>query len=171
MPLGSARAAKGDGRGPREADPLMTKAGRMLARRPHSVSEVRDKLWTAGALDEDIERTLARLTELGLLDDAAFARQWVDERSRNKGLAGAALLNELRTKGVDAEVARAAVEEANLDEESQARELAGKYLRRVSGKPPLVQAQRIQAMLLRKGFSMEAAVGGARAVLPPEGWD
>ena len=155
----------------REGDPVMAKAGRILSRRPHSVREVRDKLWSAGVAEDDIDRTIERLTELKLLDDLEFARQWVDERSRNKGLAGAALQAELEAKGVATEVAEQAVDEAGLDEEAKAKELAATYLRKVSGKPPLVQAQRIQAMLMRKGFSIESAVAGAKSVLPPEGWD
>jgi regulatory protein len=172
LPLGPLRPAEGaEVEAARETDPVMVKAGRILSRRPHSVAEVRDKLWAAGIAEDEIDRALERLTELKLLDDLEFARQWVDERSRNKGLAGAALFNELQKKGVPAEVAQQAIDEAELDEEAQARELAAKYLRKVSGKPPLVQAQRIQGMLLRKGFSMESAVAGAKAALPPEGWD
>lgn len=158
-------------RAPRETDPAMAKAGRILARRPHSAQEVRDKLWAGGVSEEDIARTIARLTELKLLDDLEFARQWVDERSRRKGLAAAALLRELEDKGVDPEVAQRAIDEAGLDEEARARALAAGYVGRVAAKPLLVQAQRVQAMLLRRGFSTEVAVAATRAVLPPEGWD
>jgi regulatory protein len=181
LPLGLARGVraieraertdKQKVRAPREADPVMAKAGRILARRAHSTQEVREKLWAAGVSEDDIGRAIARLTELGLLDDLSFAKQWVEERSRKRGLAKAALLHELEGKGVAAEIAERAVGEAGLDEETQAAELAVRYLKKVSGKPPLVQAQRIQAMLLRKGFSMEAALTAAKAVLPPEGWD
>ena len=172
LPLGAVRATvEGGVPDKAEADPVMAKAGRILARRPLSIQELRDKLWAAGPPEEDIERAIARLIELRLLDDVAFAEQWVEERSRTKGLAGAALLAELRTKGIAPEIAQAAVDEAGLDEEAQAKELAAAYIRKVAGKPVMVQAQRIQAMLLRKGFSMEAAVAGTRAVLPPEGWD
>ena len=171
LPLGPVRTTTAEGRAPREGDPVLAKAGRILARRPHSVREMRDKLWAAGVAEEDIDRAIERLGELKLLDDLEFARQWVQERSRTKGLAAAGLLLELQNKGVAAEVAQQAVDEAELDDDGRAQELAASYLSKVSGKPVLVQAQRIQAMLLRKGFSIEAAVAGAKAVLPPEGWD
>ena len=161
--LGAERATPG------EPDPVMAKAGRILARRAHSTQELRDKLWNAGVETDEIDRVIARLTEVRLLDDADFARQWVEQRSRTKGPEG--LRKELENKGIAIELIDATLGAAGLDEEAQAKELAGKHLRKVSGKPPLVQAQRIQAMLLRKGFSMEAAVAAARAVLPPEGWD
>jgi regulatory protein len=156
---------------PREGDPVMATAGRILTRRPHTVRELRDKLWAAGIEEADIERAIERLGALRLVDDLDFARRWIDERSRSKGLAAAALRAELEAKGVVSDTIDQALAEADLDEEARAGELAAGYLRKVSGKPPLVQAQRIQAMLLRKGFSLEAALAGAKAVLPPEGWD
>jgi regulatory protein len=173
LSLGAVRSTKDAARGPQsaETDPAMVKAGRILSRRPHSTRELRDKLWASGIAQEDIDRAVDRLTELKLLDDEDFARLWVEERARTKGLAPAALLKELADKGIESDLAERVVGELGFDEEAEARELAIAYLKRVSGKAPLVQARRIQAMLLRKGFSMEAAVAGARAALPPEGWD
>lgn len=171
LTLGPVKPARIDGRAPREVDPVMAKAGRILSRRPHSARELHDKLWSAGFAEDEIERAVERLVELKLVDDLDFARRWAEERTRTRGLGSAAVLAELEAKGVDTEIARQAVAELGVDEESRASELAAAYIKRVSTKPPLVQAQRIQAMLLRKGFSMEAAVAAARAVLPPEGWD
>ena len=182
LPLGLARSRrveKGERKekpketqkAPRETDPAMAKAGRILARRPHSTRELRDKLWSAGIAEDKIETTVQRLTELKLLDDLEFARQWVEERSRRKGLAAPALLRELEDKGVEGSIAQQAIDEAGLDEDARAASLAAGYIGKVAGKPLLVQAQRVQAMLLRRGFSMETAVAAARAVLPPDGWD
>lgn len=144
----------------------MTKAGRHLALRPHSVAELGTKL---RAFEPAIvEGVLVRLEELALLDDEAFAHSWVRERSRTKG--PRALQAELRAKGVADEVIQAALGEAG-DESHRADALAAGYLRRVAHKPPAKQAASIQAMLLRRGFSMDVAIGAARRVLPPEGWD
>ena len=44
---------------------------------------------------------LDRFTEVGLIDDAAFARAWVSSRQAGRGLARRALSAELRAKGVD----------------------------------------------------------------------
>lgn len=144
----------------------MGKAGRFLARRPHSRSELEVKL--KGFDPETIESALVRLEELGLIDDAAFAAQWVRERSSSKG--GRALESELTQKGVDPEVISEALSGAG-DETKRADELAGRYLRRVASKPPQKQAAAIQGMLLRRGFGFEVAMQAARRVLPPEGWD
>ena len=54
--------------------------------------------------DEVIAEVLDRYDEVGIIDDAAFARAWVSSRHHGRGLARRALANELRQRGVDAEV-------------------------------------------------------------------
>ena len=70
------------------------------------------------------------------------------------------------------EVAEQAIDEAGLGRGGQGQGAGHEYLRKVIGKPPLVQAQRLQAMLMRRGFLDGVGVaGGRKAALPPEGWD
>src|SRR5918996_3790945 len=95
----------------------MERAGRWLALRPRTESELRDRLQQGGFEGGTVERALARLAELRLIDDEAFARQWVEERARRKGLGPRALVAELEAKGISAEVAGAAVEAAAGGEE------------------------------------------------------
>ena len=149
----------------------MERAAQLLAQRPHAIAELRTKLLARGLEGGAVDRAIERLEDLRLLDDRAFATQWVEERSARKGLAPAALLSELRGKGVPREIAEEAVAELEVDEITQAKELAARLLRKVVSKPLEVQARRLQAMLLRRGFSTEAAIEGVRAILPPEGWD
>lgn len=131
--------------------------------------EVRTKLAEAGYEDDLVDEVVGRLTELRLLDDEAFARAWVRERTR--GRAGAVLVGELTAKGVVRDVAEAAVEEAIPDEEQQAAEVAATLVGKVARLPLREQGSRLNQMLLRRGFAVEAATAGVRAVLPPEGWD
>lgn len=151
-----------------EYDQLMKAAGRFLARRSHSESELRQKLGRR-ADPGTIDRVIARLYELELLDDAAFAAAWVEERGSKKGRR--ALEGELRSKGVDSDAIAEAM--AGLDEvqEEGAAALAERYLHRVSHKPLREQAAAIQQMLLRRGYDYEVAEAAAAQVLPPEGWD
>jgi regulatory protein len=145
----------------------MSKAGGILARRAHSVAELRTKL---DPFEPEVaERVVARLRELRLLDDADFARRWVEERSSRRG--PQALLAELEGKGVDREVAAAAVAVVETDEVSRATDLAARYLQRVADRPLPKQAAAIQAMLLRRGYGSEASEEATKAVLPPDGWD
>lgn len=167
VPVQEAMAALLDG-ARREA---MARAGRLLATRPRSEAELSRRLADAGFEPDAVDAVLARLRELGLVDDAGFALQWIHERSARKKLSPRALMHELRAKGIDAGVAEDALARAGLDETAQATELAARYVRRVASKPLREQAAGIQQMLARRGYSFETAEAAARAVLPPEGWD
>jgi len=157
---------------PHENDPYreaMGKAGRILARRAHSEQELRDKLGTR--LNDAVgDVVVARLQQLGLVDDAAFARQWVEERAARKGRG--VLAAELEAKGIDTEVIEGILSRFPEEhEEARARELAVKHLDKVAGKPLPRQAASILQMLLRRGFEPELAEAATQAVLPPKGWD
>ena len=75
---------------------------RFLEARSRSVAEVRRRLAEAGYRAELIDGAITRLTELGMLDDAAFASQWVESRDRAHPRGEHALIIELRQKGIDA---------------------------------------------------------------------
>jgi regulatory protein len=148
----------------------LQRAGRLIARRPRTESDLRAALTRVGFAPELVERALARLGELGLVDDHAFAEAWVAERAR-RGLSERALVAELEAKGVPRSIAEVAVGAAALDDGERARALAVAHLERLRGLPPARQAARLQGLLARRGYSAEAVEGAVRAVLPPEGWD
>lgn len=149
----------------------MQRAGHLLASRPRTEHELRVRLGVAGYDEDVVDRTIARLVELRLLNDHDFAAQWVAERAVSKGRSGDALISELVEKGVDRATAEAAVADAGIDEHIQATELAGRFLSKVSHKPLEKQAEAILGRLLRRGFSHDVARDAVRSVLPPEGWD
>ena len=149
----------------------MRRAGRLLASRPRTIHEMGLRLAAAGFDESTVGRTIDRLIELRLLDDSEFARQWVTERALGRGRAGEALIDELAQKGIAREAAEEAVAAAGIDEEAQAKELALRFLPKVSDKPLDRQAEALLSRLLRRGFSHEVAREAVRSVLPPEGWD
>ena len=145
---------------------------RLLGPRARSERELSDRLRAAGHDEDAVEAAIARTKELDLVDDAAFARQWVGERSTRKGFGARKLRAELAAKGVASEVIEEAV--ATLDTDSQlngAIAFATKQARRLVDLPLPVQAARIRAALLRRGYEDEIASDAVRAALPPEGWD
>lgn len=150
---------------------VMERAGRLLARGPRTEHQLRVRLGDVGIGGDVVERALARLRTLGLVDDLAFARRWIEERSVRVGRGIEALVAELEAKGVDRDVAEQAVSEVGLDESARAREWAARLMPKIVDRPLREQGPRLRVMLLRRGFSEEAASEGARAVLPPEGWD
>ena len=145
--------------------------GRMLGRRAHSESEVRERLSTDGFDDETISATVEWLRRHELVDDADFARTWVEERTARKGFGPARLRAELEAKGVAVEIIDLALAELGGDEQARARAIALEQLDRLTGLSFVVQARRLQALLLRRGFSSEAVRAAMQAVLPPDGWD
>jgi regulatory protein len=96
---------------------VLDAAARFLEVRPRSVEEVRRRLREAGYRPELIDGAVDRMTALGYLDDAAFARSWVESRDRARPRGARALRAELRRKGV----AAADIEAALLAREAAAR--------------------------------------------------
>ena len=122
-------------------------------------------------VDDDVAATvLDRLVEVHLLDDAAFAEQWVDSRHRHRGLGRRALSQELRTKGVDSEVANAALDELDPDaERSKAAELVRKRLPSLDRVEPAAAARRLVGMLARKGYGAGLAYEVVKAEMAARG--
>ena len=80
---------------------VLQAAARFLEARSRSVTEVRRRLGQAGYRAELVEGAILRLMELGMLDDEAFARAWVQSRDRARPRGERAMRDELRLKGID----------------------------------------------------------------------
>jgi len=125
---------------------------RQLAVRPRTRSELATAMTKRGIAPEIVEEVLDRYDEVGIIDDAAFARAWVESRHHGKGLARRALGQELRRRGVDQEVIKGALEELEEEtEEVTARELVERKLRTMRGTPDEM-FRKLVAMLARKGY-------------------
>ena len=114
---------------------------------------------------------LDRFTEVGLIDDAAFARAWVSSRQAGRGLARRALRAELRAKGVDGEVAAEAVDAVDDDDEREAarRLVERKVRRRCAGWTASPPTRRLMGMLARKGYGGGLAGYVVREALDADG--
>ena len=141
---------------------------RLLAARPRSRHELATRLARRGAPVDAVEQVLDRLTEVELIDDAAFARTWVSNRHEFSGRGRRALSAELRGKGIDDELVRAAVAEVDDDaERERAVELVRRKLRTVpvpgtgdtaddeAARAPL--ARRLVGFLARRGYPLGVA--------------
>lgn len=112
------------------------------------------------------EAVLDRFCEVGLVDDEAFAKAWVDSRHHGKGLARRALAAELRRRGIDEEVAAEALSSVSGEDEVAAAEsLVRRRLPALSGLPRDVATRRLVAMLGRKGFGAGLAYRVVAAAL------
>jgi regulatory protein len=128
--------------------------------------ELADKLAKREVPDDVATELLDRFTDVGLIDDAAFASAWVESRHRSRGLAPRALAQELRRKGVDDEEAKAALEQIDEDDQrAAARALVDRKMRSMRGLEPQVATRRLAGMLARKGYGAGLAFSVVREAL------
>lgn len=167
---------------------VLAAAVRLLEARSRSVTDLRGRLVKAGYAGTLIDRTIERLTELGLLDDEAYARGWLEARDRGRPRGERVLRRELRLRGVPRDVAAAALEErrdaavgrTEIDDEAPASADEAAALRLVERRAralariadPRERRQRAYALLARNGFDpdVSARVAATVATAGDEGW-
>lgn len=137
-----------------EYERAMQSALRVLGYRPRSEAEMRQRLERKGFSPEIIDRTLARLMYLSLLDDREFARSWVASRT---GRGPARLKQELRQKGIHRDLAEEVITTgiSAEDELTSAWHVAQRALRHSVCPPERAEMQRVRRLLQRRGFSFE----------------
>ena len=160
---------------------VLEAAARYLEARQRSIAEVRRHLGRMGYRPELVEAATARLEELGLLDDDAFARAWVESRDRAKPRGEHALRRELGLKGVDRSLVDGVLEErregaggaggsgdhgpAAADDAAAERLLAKKMSPILREADPRRRLQRAYTLLARNGFSPDVCSTVARRLL------
>lgn len=138
--------------------PALDYAVSLLSSRPYAERELKQKLQQHGYRENTVELILYKLNRHELLNDSEFADQWARSRmTRNIGHRRIAM--ELKQKGVDSETIEQALE--NIDENDEmnnAMDLVRRQLsRQKPGEDPRKTAQRISAMLVRRGYSFDTA--------------
>lgn len=128
-------------------------AYRYLGNRPRSAAEVRTRLRRGGYDPGVIDHVLARLADLKLLDDAAFADYWVEQRARFSPRSARAVTQELRAKGVEREVAAEAT--GALDDAASALALARPRWERTAGLEPRTRRDRLARWLVSRGYAWD----------------
>lgn len=139
---------------------------RRLSAAPRTRAELADDLRRRDVPDDVAERVLDRFTEVGLVDDAEFARMWVSSRHRSRGLARGSLRQELRRKGVDDEDGAAAL--AQVDDEAEYARGCALVRSRLAATARLDDAARVRrlgGMLMRRGYPGGVAARIVRDVL------
>ncbi|GBD09272.1 Regulatory protein RecX [Candidatus Thermoflexus japonica] len=128
---------------------------RFLSYRPRSEREVADYLRRKGFDARTVEAELERLRRVGLVDDWAFARFWVENRTAFRPRSRRALQAELRRKGVPLAIIREVLQESPPDERALALRLARERAQRLRGLDPLTFRRRLAGYLARRGFDGE----------------
>jgi len=127
---------------------------RQLAMAPRSRAELEAKLAQRDCPADVAAAVLDRMTEVGLVDDEAYALTLVRSQQAGRGLAKRALARELHNKGIEDDLADAALASiSDADERDRARALVDKKLHAMHGFGIEVQTRRLAGMLARKGYS------------------
>ena len=165
---------------------VLDAAARFLEARSRSIAEVRRRLTSAGYRPDLVDGAIDRLTELGMLDDDAFARAWVESRDRAHPRGERAIRDELRRKGIDRETSEQVLADRRdtpspdgdalgqgsrgVDRPSPDRLAAERLLirqaRALARVPdPRQRRQRAYALLARNGFDPETCRAVAATVV------
>lgn len=132
--------------------------------RPHSVYEVRNYLWRKtltvfrrnrqgqavekpGFTKSVADRVLARLVDRGYVDDAKFAKWWVENRNLKSGASQRKLRAELSAKAVDSEIITETLASSDRDEMAELRKVIDKKRSKYDDEQKLIQ------YLAGRGFS------------------
>ncbi|MDZ7406016.1 MAG: recombination regulator RecX [candidate division KSB1 bacterium] len=139
----------------------LAKAYRLLAVRARSEKELREALKRAGFAQEMIDSVIADCKQQGFVDDAGFARQFVQNRLRNRPAGRARLAVELRQKGIEASTIASVLDEVlkPANQIELAEQLAQKQRKRLANLPPPKARQRLADFLRRRGFDWETIQG------------
>lgn len=129
------------------------RATTLIAHRPRSETEVRQRLERQDVTPAVIERVIERLMAVGLLDDAEFARLWVENRETFRPRSQQMLRYELQRKGLDQETIAQALDQ--VDEEESAHRLALQRGRRLSHLDWPAFRQKLTGYLGRRGYPYE----------------
>jgi regulatory protein len=143
---------------------------RLITVEPRTRAQLAQAMQRKQIPDHVAENILDRFTEVGLIDDQAFARAWVESRHHSRGLSRRALSTELRRRGVDADDVREAVDTLDPDQEAAtARQIVDRKLRSTRGQPFEARMRRLVGALARKGYGAALSYRIVREALEAEG--
>lgn len=141
----------------------------MVAKTKH---ELREKLLKKGYPEHVADEAIARLEEVGVINDANYAESYAASRHTGRGLSASAIRRELSRKGMDGELIDDAVSDITIDDErTRARELVDKKAPATRGLDHQARIRRLAGMLARRGYNPGLAFEVVKQALTEEGVD
>lgn len=143
------------------------RAVKLLAAKPRSIAELRERLLKSKGANEDVVNTvISRLQEYGYLDDERFAFSYASYKVKQRPVGRRRLERDLKFKKIDSGVANEALElvfsetpEDQLIDQAIAKRL------RIRGRPKnRAEAKSLFEHLLRQGFQFELVSEKVRAL-------
>ena len=132
---------------------------KFLSFRPRSEFEINEYMLRKGWDEETRKKIMEKLKNLQLIDDEAFARQWLASRTHLRPEGRSLVKKELREKGIEREIIDQLLqkERGSATEEILAEKYARKKMERLKSLPVLVAKRRLFSALLMRGFDNEIA--------------
>lgn len=128
---------------------LVDSAFRLISFRPRSEKEIADFLQKKNS--RLAETVLARMRELGYVDDVKFAQWWIEVRQGRKPKGMQLIIHELLSKGVAREIVEQVLSSEIGNQEELAKKALDRKIRTVQDKKKLMD------YLLRRGFDARTA--------------
>lgn len=129
---------------------------RLLKVRSRSEKELRDRLHVQGFDSGTINKAIFELSKIGLINDKAFARLWVESRSK-RPLGAHRLASELQAKGIHKQIIAQVLDECSSprNEEAAIRQVLEAKMKRLKGLDKKKIRERLWGFFLRKGYSKD----------------
>lgn len=138
---------------------VLKKTLKFLSYRPRSEFEI-DKYFEKNAVGERTKKLVKeKLVSLKLIDDAAFVRWWIEQRTEFKPKSKHFIVAELRQKGIANELIAGLLSEERTKQNEYlvAEKLALKKLERIKGLPVIDKKKKLYTILSQRGFSYDIA--------------
>jgi regulatory protein len=135
----------------------MDYAWQLIGIRNRSTKELEERLLKKEYTPQTATGVIARLTELGYLNDAKFATDWASYLSQ-KGKGPELVRLELRKKGIRSEIVNevlGTLKASPEDEEERVKALAEQKMKHMKDLPADVVARRLTGFLARRGYSLD----------------
>ncbi len=131
-------------------------ACKLLKYRSHSEKEIKERLKQKKFNDDTVADTIRWLKEKNYLDDSKFTKEWIAQRKR-KGYSEKLIRWELKQKGISEQISNLDLsnQEQFLSDQEVAKKIVEKKIKLYKNLEPAKVKQRIQNLLLRRGFSWE----------------
>lgn len=143
----------------------LARAFRLLAAKPRSTAQLRERLLEKAA-PETVEPVIARLLELGYLNDEQFAASFARSRLNMKPLGKTRLRQDLQRKQLDQQTVEQALTNAfeEQSEESLIDRAIEKRLRLKAAPNSREESKKLFDYLLRRGFKYDLVLKKIRAL-------
>ena len=147
----------------------MDYAMKYLTAKDRTVSEMQAYLDEKDFGEADVDATIARLQELGLLDDRRYAQRFVETRLASKPVSRRHLYEQMKGHGISEEYIREAMELADSDTEREnALSIARKFVRQFADLEPEKRRARVLNRLEARGYSYDTARNALEEALSEE---